>query len=134
MDKVQVIWKYPIGPGPQQLEIPKGAKFLSVMKQPHEPTLSMWMQVDPDAEKEIRKFVTIPTGRPFRQDCGTTAEYLGTGFVENDTLVFHLYEIHFNDEQEDMAQHSEAVAAAKEAVTEEIRKQQRPGNMLHPAS
>lgn len=131
---INVIWKYMIGPGPINLELPKGAKFLSMLKQPHEQNLSVWFQVDPEAEKEVRQFVTLPTGRPFHADCGSKAEYLATGMVANDTLVFHLYEIFFNDKNAEFHTGELAIEAAKkavkDAVQESIKEQQRPGNIL----
>lgn len=52
---------------------------------------AMWFIVDPEAPRETRRFAVIPTGSYV---CSPdTEKYIGTFQVENETLVFHVFEV-----------------------------------------
>ena len=69
------------------VEMPKGAKILSVQMQGNTPCF--WAEVDPKEEKEVRHFEIYGTGHML---CDTPKKYIGTFQVSNGTLVFHVYE------------------------------------------
>lgn len=82
-----VVYKYPLRDEESfALELPKNAEILCVNLQNRQPFL--WAKVNPEAEKETRKFLLVGTGWKFE---GRT-EYIGTVFTSNG-LVFHLFEI-----------------------------------------
>jgi hypothetical protein len=83
---MKAIWKYPINPY-STLQMPEGAKVLSVQTQDNQPQL--WALVDPDKPKVGRTFAAVPTGDPF-DDEGYT--YIATFQIDNGGLVFHLFE------------------------------------------
>ena len=82
------IWKYPVQVKDFfTLEMPAGAKFLSVQVQADTP--QMWFVVDIDGrEAETREFFVFGTGH----ECSTASdmEFLGT-FQLSGGLVFHLF-------------------------------------------
>ena len=83
------IWKYKIPAHTYtEIEMPKGAKVLTVQTQRGEPCI--WAIVDPNQEKEIRCFFIYGTGISF--DYLQTYKYIGT-FQPHDYLVFHLFEV-----------------------------------------
>ena len=61
----KIIWKFPLDVQPyNKIEMPSGAKILSLQVQNNKPTL--WILVEPErATREIRTFAMIPTGGPF---------------------------------------------------------------------
>lgn len=69
------------------LELPKGAQPLRVDMQDH--AIVMWALVDPDAPITRRHFRIAGTGHPI-EDEGMT--YIGTFFMLNGSLVFHVFE------------------------------------------
>ena len=79
---MKTIWKYQIGMA-STLEVPKDAKLLAVQTQNEEPCL--WFEVDPNNEKEPRKFHVIGTGHEVRGN-----KYLGT--FQSPPFVWHVYE------------------------------------------
>lgn len=83
------IWKYEIvADRPLVLHMPQGAIILAIKMQAGKPM--MWAQVDPSSEKVPRTFMIIATGQPF-----DTARlcYIDTFVLDNDGLVFHVYEL-----------------------------------------
>ena len=54
------IWKYPVAPGRQTVEMPGGAELLSVQMQGDQPTL--WARVDDQAAKVGRIISVVGTG------------------------------------------------------------------------
>lgn len=71
----------------QMVEMPKGAAVLCVQEQSGIPCL--WAEVDPDAERVCRSFVTYGTGHSM--DDGPSKHYVGTYQLRGGSLVFHVY-------------------------------------------
>lgn len=84
----RTIWKIEISSSHGGMMLPKGATPLSVHTQNGQPC--MWMSVDPNAEREKRDFRAFGTGQFLPENIGT---FVGTFLVENDALVFHVFEI-----------------------------------------
>lgn len=83
------IWKYPIPVQDEiQIEMPKGARVLTVQMQDEQPCV--WALGNPVAEKEIRQFHMAGTGHPIEHAEKLT--YIGTFQMKNGTLVLHLFE------------------------------------------
>lgn len=80
-----VVWKYTLMPFHSTLQIPFGAKVLTVGVQDGE--VRLWVEADPTRADEERRFLTVPTG--IEVDLHNTT-YVGTFFL--DDLVFHVYE------------------------------------------
>lgn len=84
----QVVWKYAVRPGRFRVEMPVGARILSVGEQFGE--AQMWALVVPDAPKESRGFTCLVTGNETAEtDLG---DFIGTFQLANGALVFHLFE------------------------------------------
>jgi len=81
------IWKYPLPIARPQVEMPTGARALTVQEQDGAPTL--WALVDPSQPFEIRHFVFHPTGAPIREIRGA---YVGTVQLYAGSLVLHCFE------------------------------------------
>jgi hypothetical protein len=82
------LWKYPITNfhlAPTELEIPKGGEVLAVQNQFEVPTI--WVKVNPDNEKEKRKFQIYGTGHPLDENI----DYIGTFQEDNGQLIWHLF-------------------------------------------
>lgn len=84
------IYKYPV---PIQdcftLDLPEGAKALSVQTQNGEPQI--WATVNPAAPKQARKFRVLGTGHPFPDV--DACKYVGTFQIHGGSLAFHLFEV-----------------------------------------
>jgi hypothetical protein len=87
---VRTIWKFPIEPADKfRLDLPKGARFLSVQMQHGEP--QSWWLVDPTTnEREARRFRVHGTGHEV--DGADRLVFLGTFQLAGGALVFHLFE------------------------------------------
>lgn len=85
---MRTIWKYEI-PLRQDitLEMPQGAKILSVQTQGDQPVL--WAEVVNTKPMETRYFVLVGTGKHVPT---YASKFLGTLQFEGGTYVFHLYE------------------------------------------
>lgn len=84
------IWKFQLGLYHQQaIEMPKGAKLLTIQVQRDEPVL--WALCDEDQRDEIRHLRVYGTGHPITGDPGT---YIGTFQVADETFVGHVFEPH----------------------------------------
>lgn len=80
--------KYAIDPAFDTVEMPKGAKVLTVQTQDNKPFI--WALVDANArEFEERKFVPYGTGHLLPDEPGT---YIGTFQLNGGSLVFHLFD------------------------------------------
>lgn len=88
----KTVYKYAVGDGPFELEMPKGAQILSVHTQKGVPQL--WALVNPDAPKVTRRFLLCGTGHTLEKDSHDRWDFIGTFLVHGDSLVFHLFEIH----------------------------------------
>lgn len=82
------IWKFAVDADDFKLNLPKGAKPLSVQLQIDEP--QMWVLVNPGADREVRSFVTIGTGHPIEP--GAALQFIDTFQMANGLLVFHVFE------------------------------------------
>jgi len=93
------IWKYPIDAlGVQTIEMPYGARILSVQTQPEvnehgsfdRPTL--WAVVGEDMPKAKRTIHTYGTGHPIPTLDEADLSYIGTYQLSGGRLVFHVFE------------------------------------------
>lgn len=83
------IYKYPVRVTDiNKVEMPKGAKVLSVQMQRGVPCI--WALVDPAAEMETRMFFMFGTGHPVEYAEGL--RFIGTFQLVDRELVFHLFE------------------------------------------
>ena len=72
------------------LELPKGAKILSVQRQPDNGKI--WALVDTEAKEEKRSFRQFETGAPIVYNL-KTLKYIGTLRVRHGGAVGHVFEI-----------------------------------------
>ena len=79
------IWKYKIDSFDCKIEMPEGAKILSLQLQNWIPCI--WVQVDVNNLIETRRFVTHPTGVYFHH----AEKYIGT--YQIGWYVWHVFEI-----------------------------------------
>ena len=77
------------------LEMPRGAKILTVKIQRENPQL--WAMVDSETKKEKRYFRLAGTGHPLGEDYLKIINYVSTFQIKNLGLVFHLFEIKGGD-------------------------------------
>lgn len=84
----RVVYKYPLKRTQNTLQMPKGAKVLTVARQGDNPTL--WAMVDPEAAMEDRTFSVVGTGESFDAE---HAEYVGTSHEIMGWMVFHVFEL-----------------------------------------
>ncbi len=85
---MSAIWKYEIKVEPFVVEMPEGARILSVQSQYDRP--QFWALVNPDAPKVKRYFAIVGTGQEFDATHGV---YCGTFQTHGGSLVFHLFEL-----------------------------------------
>ena len=81
------IWKYELALGPDSVfdvKMPKGAQVLCVQNQGGD--IFLWAKVDPEGERERRKFAIYGTGNPVPAN-GT---YIGT--VQQGPFEWHVFE------------------------------------------
>lgn len=85
------IWKWQIQPNYNNIiEMPANAEILTVQTQHGQPCI--WALCDSAMLLETRNFRIIPTGHTIDID-NQLLHYIGSFQVNNDTLVFHLFEI-----------------------------------------
>lgn len=83
------IWKYVLGiTDHQKVALPKGAQVLSCGIQ--RDVLCIWVLVDPDVQLEDRGFYIHGTGHFVNPEL--IGEFVGTFFLAEGSLVFHLFE------------------------------------------
>ena len=104
---MSAVWKYEFDatqvridePYYFDLEVPRNAKLLHLDVQlqsrmdgnlPNMEVPSVWAWVDPDAEKEPRRFMLVGTGHAIPHQA---LAYVGTFKMDQDRLVLHLFEI-----------------------------------------
>ena len=94
---MKTIYKFIIEPGgTRSIPMPAGAEVLSVHVQRGE--VCMWALVETEARMEIRTFGVFGTGHtvdpcPRGDRWGHDSwHFLGTVLLENDALVFHIFE------------------------------------------
>jgi hypothetical protein len=78
------IWKYPLIPGPQGIEMPEGAIILSAQMQGRDPQL--WVQVKPSRAKATRRIAVVGTGHAAPDD----AKFIAT--FQIGPLVWHVFD------------------------------------------
>lgn len=86
----KVIYKYPLEVTDRQaIEMPKGAKILSVQVQSRVPCL--WALVDANTNESEKVIIrTVGTGHAV-YDGGRKLEYIGTYQLMNGSAVFHVF-------------------------------------------
>jgi len=83
------VWKYKLTANDYiDVEMPKGAEVLTFQIQFDIPCI--WCLVDPDAEKESRRFRLAGTGHDIKED---NLKYIGSCQVHEGALIFHLFEV-----------------------------------------
>ena len=91
LPRIRVVWRYTfLDPVLNTLTMPKGATLLNLGEQGNE--ACMWMLVDPEAEKEQRQFLSVPSGVEFEASDTT---YLGTAHMtekDGTPFVVHIFE------------------------------------------
>lgn len=86
------VWKWPVPIiDVFEIDMPKGARILSVQVQRGEP--QVWGLVDPSAPKETRTFVLLGTGNVHASRLIVDCDYVGTFQIEGGALVFHLFAV-----------------------------------------
>jgi hypothetical protein len=86
---MKTIYKYTINTNGSEVDMPEGAKILTVREQNNE--ICLWACVDTDKPLEPRHFEVYGTGHMLPKDM-RDRKYIGTAFVYNDTIVFHVFE------------------------------------------
>ena len=84
------IWKFELTDDKVSVNIPKGAKILTLQVQ-HE-TSCIWALVDPLNELEERHFEIYATGEEIHYDMGIERKYINTFQLQGGMLVFHVFE------------------------------------------
>jgi hypothetical protein len=84
------IHKYVLDPGNMVVEMRQGATILCVREQREQ--ICIWAEVDDRALFVRRRFEVFGTGHEIKYGMGVDRKYLGTAFLENGNLVFHVYE------------------------------------------
>ena len=82
----KVIHKYPLRVGRNEVELPWGAKILSVANQRE--NIAMWAEVNDTHEKVSRLFHVVLTGA----SAPAPARYIGTVMLDGGNFVVHVYE------------------------------------------
>jgi hypothetical protein len=91
---MKTIYKYELKPqhGTALVEpimMPNNAKILSVGNQCE--SMCLWAEVDPEASELAFNFEVFGTGHTITEDMGVDREFIGTVFMHNAALVFHVY-------------------------------------------
>jgi DNA-directed RNA polymerase subunit RPC12/RpoP len=82
------IFKYPLAIDDEiEISMPEGSEILAVHTQMERPCI--WAIVDPDAPLITRRLCIRGTGHTFK---GNEGKYIGTCQVDNEFLVFHVFE------------------------------------------
>ena len=86
------IWKFTLEiTDDQEIEMPVGAKILSIQQQggskPGE--VQLWAMCDPEASKERRSFRIHGTGHPITEDPG---EFVATVQIMGGLQVYHVFD------------------------------------------
>ena len=99
LGRMRTVWKFELSKlsGNEVIvTMPKGAEILCVGTQDHR-SIMLWALVDPESEKEDRRFAVFGTGHPIFD---TNLKYLGTAQWANDPdprmavfLVWHVFEV-----------------------------------------
>ena len=68
------------------LQLPVGAKILTIQVQHNEPFV--WALIDPNADFENREFIIFGTGHPIEDDI-SRLQYIGTFQISNGFLILN---------------------------------------------
>lgn len=84
------IYKYPIQITDEQIiQMPENAEILHVNIQHNQAFI--WAMIDPEEDEEDVEIRVYGTGHPV-QECKELS-YLGTVFIQNGDLVFHVFKV-----------------------------------------
>lgn len=86
---MRTIHKIPVASGLFHIQLPKGAKILTVQTQRGQP--QMWALLDTLNDPERRSFIAFPTGVEIAPD--VHLDYIGTFQLADGARVFHLFEV-----------------------------------------
>jgi hypothetical protein len=83
------VWKFLLDEtgNPQPLHMPEEAEILTVHQQAGR--VALWAEVDANKPRVPRWFIITPTGGQVPEN----GEYVGTVFLDNNRIVFHLWEL-----------------------------------------
>ncbi len=81
------IWKYPIRPDLNDIQLPVDAEFLCVGVQQEQPQL--WVKLDKNKPLVTRRIRVYGTGHEVPN---SPHKYIGTFFLDQGSLVFHVFE------------------------------------------
>lgn len=81
---MKIVWKFPLGMGPNKIDMPIGAKVVDVAMQGGFPHL--WVEVQDPEKVERRLFEVFGTGHPIPD------EYDHVGTFHDPPFVWHVYE------------------------------------------
>ena len=86
---MRCMYKYTLAliDNPQAVSVPVGGVTCYVGFQGEQ--IAVWIEVDPDAEPELRRFTVEGTGHPIPPG----AVYVGTAQESGRALVWHVYEL-----------------------------------------
>lgn len=82
------VWKLTFDNDALRTTLPAGAEILHVNTQKE--NICMWVEVDSEAPVKTRTFKIIGTGHKVPPG---PRKYLGTVKLQNDTFIFHVYEL-----------------------------------------
>jgi len=88
---MKVIWKFTIRPFTTTVRMPRGAEILTVREQHGEPQI--WALVNPRELMGDREILIVPTGG----DVPEGGKFVGTFFIENGSLVFHVFDFGYEE-------------------------------------
>ena len=83
------IWKFKLDASQVSRFMPVGAKVLTAQMQGG--VVTLWADVDPDAQQEERHFRVFGTGWNMPREMGYSDVYIGT--VQDGDFVWHVYEL-----------------------------------------
>jgi hypothetical protein len=86
------IWKFRL-PTNGLIEMPKGAKILTVQTQGDPAQPCIWAICDPSAEKVAHRFEIFGTGHEMGSQAAWPDLYLGTFQLPAMGLVFHVFDL-----------------------------------------
>ena len=91
---METIWKFEIKPknGVIEIMMPKGAEILSTGA--IDDSVFVWAKFSTDegTESEPRYFEVFGTGHNIPVDMGIDREFIGTAFMYDGSLVWHIFE------------------------------------------
>lgn len=88
---MRTIYRYEldVDAGFSYIDMPEGAKVLSISTERTDPYIEMWAGVDTDSPLVIRQFAVVGTGREIPIGF---VRFIGTVMVDKGEYVFHVFE------------------------------------------